>query len=76
MAMANAKSKSMTALCRACHARIYFAEPPMLFDIVSCPECEETFEVTGLSPIRLDWPSDFDDEDWSDEDDSSKLSDV
>lgn len=63
------KPNAATAYCRACHARIRFVERPELFDIVVCPECDEAFEVIGLSPIQLDWPSDsgFDDE-WSDDD--------
>ena len=59
----NKKPNTMTAYCRACHSRIRLVERPELFDIVSCPECDEEFEVVGLSPIRLDWPSDFDDDD-------------
>ncbi len=37
-----------------------------MYDIVICPECEEEFEVVGLAPIKLDWPSDFEeyDKEW------------
>jgi lysine biosynthesis protein LysW len=62
------KANTLTAYCRACHSRIRFTERPELYDIVTCPECDESFEVINLSPIRLDWPSDLDD-DWSDADD-------
>lgn len=66
MAKANMKTNTLTAYCRACHSRIRFNERPELYDIVVCPECDEEFEVIRLSPIQLDWPSDFDDDDeWS-----------
>ena len=67
MQRANMKAKTMTAFCRACHSRIRFDERPELYEIVTCPECEEAFEVIGLSPIQLDWPSDIaDNDDWQD----------
>ena len=53
----------MTAYCRACHSRIRFDERPELFDIVNCPECDEEFEVVALSPIKLDWSKEVDDDD-------------
>lgn len=61
------KTNVLSTFCRACHSRIRFFERPELYDIVTCPECDEVFEVISLSPIRLDWPSDLDDE-WSDAD--------
>ncbi|HET6446856.1 MAG TPA: hypothetical protein VFI27_19995 [candidate division Zixibacteria bacterium] len=63
------EQNAMTTFCRVCHSRIRFDAHPDLFDIVTCPECDEAFEVVGLSPIQLDWPSDFGDDDkWSDAD--------
>lgn len=59
------KTNTLSAFCHACHVRIRFAEQPELYDIIICPECDEAFEVINLSPLRLDWPSDFDEE-WSD----------
>ncbi len=69
--MAKVKAKAITAFCPACDARIHFSERPRLFDIVSCPECEEFFEVVRLSPIELQWAdeSSFEDEELEDEDD-------
>ena len=67
MAKVNMKANMLTAYCRACHSRIRFNERPELNDTVVCPECDEEFEVVHLSPIQLDWLSDFDDADeWSD----------
>ena len=67
MVRANMRTNTMTAYCRACHSRIRFGERPEMFDIVSCPECDEEFAVVGLSPIQLDWLSDStDDYEWSD----------
>jgi lysine biosynthesis protein LysW len=64
--------KPIVASCKACHTRINFEERPELYDIVICPECDEEFEVVSLSPIRIDWPSDFmDDYQWSDDDDET-----
>lgn len=66
MAKANMKTNTLMAYCRACHSRIRFNERPELYDIVVCSECDEEFEVIRLSPIQLDWASDFDDDDeWS-----------
>jgi lysine biosynthesis protein LysW len=68
MARTNMKTNVLTAYCRACHSRIRFPERPELYDLVTCPECDEVLEVISLSPIRLDWPSDFGDEDeWSED---------
>jgi lysine biosynthesis protein LysW len=68
MAKSNMKPNALTAYCRACHSRIRFTERPELYDIFTCPECDEALEVISLSPIRLDWPSDFgDDDEWSDD---------
>ncbi|MFN2188056.1 MAG: hypothetical protein ACK2T3_04780 [Candidatus Promineifilaceae bacterium] len=69
MARANEKTHPLTTFCRACHSRIRFNKRPELYDIVSCPECEEEFEVIRVSPIQIDWPSDFvDDDEWSNSD--------
>jgi lysine biosynthesis protein LysW len=66
MARVNMKTNTLTAYCRACHSRIRFGERPEMFDLVSCPECDEVFEVVGLSPVQLDWPSDYGhDDEWS-----------
>jgi lysine biosynthesis protein LysW len=63
MSKVRRKSTPLTAHCGACHSRIRFDERPELYDIVNCPECDEAFEVIRLSPIKLDWPSDFNDDD-------------
>lgn len=63
MARVNTKSNAMTTYCRACHSRIRFSERPELYDIVVCPECDEEFEVIRVSPIQIDWLSDFEEED-------------
>jgi len=65
------KTNTLTVFCRTCNSRIRFDKRPELYDIVTCPECDETFEVISLSPIRLDWPSDFGDDEWSDDDSDS-----
>ncbi len=68
MARTNMKANVLTVFCRACHSRITFSERPELYDLVTCPECDEVLEVINVSPIRLDWPSDFgDDDEWSDD---------
>ncbi|MGD2077667.1 MAG: lysine biosynthesis protein LysW [Chloroflexota bacterium] len=62
------KTSTLVAYCRACQARIRFDQRPELYDIVTCPECDEAFEVISLSPVRLDWPFDYaDDDEWSDD---------
>ena len=68
--MAKAKAKTITAFCPACSTRIRFAERPKVYDIVVCPECEESFEVSGLTPLRLEWVADYASEnEWLDGDD-------
>jgi lysine biosynthesis protein LysW len=69
--MAKVKTKVITAFCPTCDTRIRFSERPRLFDIVSCPECEEFFEVVRLSPIELQWAdeSSLGDEELEDGDD-------
>jgi len=68
--MTREKAKAITAFCPACGTRIRFAERPKVYDIVDCPECEESFEVVGLTPLQLEWMADYDDEDeWLDDDD-------
>jgi hypothetical protein len=62
MGKTNMRTNAMTIFCRACHSRIRFDRRPNLFDIITCPECEEEFEVIALSPIQLDWPNDIGDE--------------
>lgn len=68
--MSREKTRAITAFCPACGTRIRFAERPKIYDIVNCPECEESFEVVGLTPLQLEWVADYDDEDeWLDDDD-------
>lgn len=69
------KNHSVIAFCRACQSRILFSEKPELYDLVSCPECEGTFEVVNLSPFQLDWPADLDDtKTWSNTEFDGELS--
>jgi lysine biosynthesis protein LysW len=51
-------TKAIAAFCPACDTRIRFGEQPRLNDIFDCPECEELFEVVGVSPIVLQWTDD------------------
>lgn len=69
--MAKVKGKTITAFCPDCDTRIRFRERPQLYDIVNCPECEEYFEVVGLSPIELQWADEnnLDDERFEEDDD-------
>jgi len=69
--MSKVRVKTIAVYCPACDSRIRFGERPELFDIVICPECEESSEVVGLSPIELQWSDDssFEDEEFVDGDD-------
>jgi predicted RNA-binding Zn-ribbon protein involved in translation (DUF1610 family) len=66
--MAKAKTYKLVTLCPVCETRIHINERPRRFDIVSCPQCDELFEIVGLSPIELQWAGDsiFKDEDFED----------
>ena len=68
--MAREKAKTITVFCPACGTRIRFTERPRVYDVVNCPECEEAFEVVGLTPLQLEWVADYDDDvEWLDDDD-------
>jgi alpha-aminoadipate carrier protein LysW len=41
-------------------------------EIITCPECGTSLEVTGLSPVEFDVVSDDDDDDDEDEDDDDE----
>jgi lysine biosynthesis protein LysW len=42
-------------ICPDCDAEVRFAEAPWLGQRVNCPRCGTMLEVTGLSPVELDW---------------------
>lgn len=67
--MSPTDSKTVVVICPSCDTRIRFGKAPRLSDVITCPECEESFEVISTSPLRLDWiPSYYDDEYWDDDD--------
>jgi lysine biosynthesis protein LysW len=43
---------------------IRFERQPVLHDLVTCPECGTELEVIKLSPLKLDWAYDDEDDDW------------
>ena len=51
-----AKDPSLMARCLECDSRIYFERKPDLGEIIVCPECETSLEVTRTSPIQFGWP--------------------
>jgi lysine biosynthesis protein LysW len=66
--MSKTVKTTLNAICPSCDFHIRFYERPKLRDVIVCPECEESFEVVRLSPLRLDW-TDFEDDDfWPDDD--------
>lgn len=69
--MSKPNPKGITVFCPTCDTRIRLEDRPQLYDIISCPECEEEYEVIGLSPLKLEWipGGDFDEEEWADEED-------
>lgn len=66
--MSPTNSKTTVVICPSCDTRIRLERPPRLSDVITCPECEESFEVISVSPIRLDWIPSYDDEYWDDDD--------
>lgn len=50
------KDPSLMARCLECDSRIYFERKPDLGEIIVCPECETSLEVTRTSPIQFGWP--------------------
>lgn len=64
--MSTASQVSM-ADCPECNARLRFRKPFKVGQLVACPECEETLEVTSLKPLELNWaeedPWDYEDHD-------------
>jgi len=76
--MSAASIKPIIAICPGCDTRIRFDERPRLNEIVTCPECEGSFEVVRLRPLELDWAYDaaYDDEAWADEVDEEYVNDI
>ena len=59
--------------CLACDANIGIDGELNLYDVITCPECEESFEVVKLNPLKLEWIyADDDDDEWFDEDDEDE----
>ncbi len=56
------------ARCPECATNIRFDSQPALHDLVTCPECGTELEVIKVSPLKLDWAYDDEDDDWSDND--------
>ncbi len=52
------KDPSLMARCLECDSRIYFGRRPEVGQIIVCPECETSLEITRTSPIRFDWADD------------------
>ena len=42
-------------ICPDCDAEVSLTDAPWLGQRVSCPRCRTMLEVTGLSPVELDW---------------------
>lgn len=42
-------------ICPDCDAEVTFVRPPWLGQRVNCLRCGIMLEVTGLSPVELDW---------------------
>jgi alpha-aminoadipate carrier protein LysW len=58
------------ATCPECDAEIEVDEYDVdKGDLLSCPDCGSSLEVTGTSPIELELASDEDDDDDEEEDD-------
>jgi lysine biosynthesis protein LysW len=57
------------ARCPECATNIRFDKHPALHDLMTCPECGTELEVINLSPLKLDWAYDDEDDDWIDADD-------
>lgn len=66
--MSKTDRMTLSATCPSCDFHIRFYDRPKLRDIIVCPECEESFEVAHLSPLRLEWTDSEDDDFWSDDD--------
>jgi alpha-aminoadipate/glutamate carrier protein LysW len=60
------------AICPECDAEIEVDEYDVdKGDLLSCPECGSSLEVTGIAPVELDVAGDEEDED-EDEDDEEE----
>ena len=60
------------AICPECDAEIEVDEYDVdKGDLLSCPECGSSLEVTGIAPVELDVAGDDEDED-EDEDDEEE----
>lgn len=59
-------TKTSGTICPSCAARIHFGKRPHLGDVIVCPECEETFEVVRLEPLKINWSLLDDEPSWAD----------
>ena len=64
----NKSANELTTTCPLCQSRIQFRKLPHLRDIIVCNECEETLEVVGLAPLKVDWSLLDDEIGWADAD--------
>ena len=60
-------------ICPECDAEIEVDEYDVdKGDLLSCPECGSSLEVTGIAPVELDIAGDEDDEDEDDEEEEAE----
>lgn len=63
--------KNMLALCPECEGAVDVGPKPGIGQKLICSHCNTDLEITGLSPLALDWDmDDFDGDDWGDDDDN------
>jgi alpha-aminoadipate carrier protein LysW len=61
------------AICPECDAEIEVDEYDVdKGDLLSCPECGSSLEVTGIAPVELDVAGDEEDEDEDDEEEAGE----
>jgi alpha-aminoadipate carrier protein LysW len=61
------------AICPECDAEIEVDEYDVdKGDLLSCPECGSSLEVTGIAPVELDVAGDEEDEDEEDEEEAGE----
>lgn len=48
-------TQAIAAPCPECQAGLRFHKPLKMGQLIACPKCEETLEVTSLRPLELYW---------------------
>jgi len=59
----NREVKMAKAYCPNCDAAV-IKDNPRIGAMITCRECDTELEIISISPFEVDFPLDYDDEEW------------